>query len=141
MAQLSEKTRRFPRWRHATAQNIATANRPAIVSRVGILLRGDHRAFERGPGKQAFAAAIRVDGRNRGHPRLQVPSDRARSRAHIRTECDVSILGERAHGVAVIQNEDKLCHLRADLKAETCAASSDEDGPDHSPPLRATTTP
>lgn len=59
---------------------------------------------------------------------MQVTPDRTSRRADIGADGDVAVMRERADGIGIIEDENKIGDLRANLETKTCPARSDERG-------------
>lgn len=126
LVQLAHQPRGPRRRCHLPTKNATRADRMSVEARVRLFLRGDDRTFQRNAGEQTFAPAVSIDRGFGRDCRLKIASHGAGSGAHIRAECDIAVARERTNSAGVIENENEIGHLRADLKTKARTAGADE---------------
>src|SRR5712691_10347561 len=107
-------------------QNIACVHWPAVIARICLFSGADHSALQRYSGKKAFALAIGINGCFWCDISFGRAAYRAGRGADIGTDGDVSTARECPHCSVVIEDDDKISHLRANLKAPTGTACPDK---------------
>src|SRR5678815_3401688 len=103
----------------------SSCNTP-VIAVIGGLLRRNDRAFERNTGKQSLTAAVGVNCRRGRDVGLQITSHRAGRCAYVSAQLEVAATRKGAHSGIVVENEDKVTHLGADLQSPPGTAEPDE---------------
>lgn len=117
------------RGRDLAAQQLSRGPSPPVQLLVCVSALDQPAAFQTDTGEQALCLAVAEDARHAlqtGHSsRLRVPADRPGRDGDVAAECQGAGLGECAYCRGVVQDEDEVSQLEADLPAEPAADGAD----------------
>src|SRR5712692_540352 len=129
------------RRRDAAAQDIVGRNWPAVVALVRAFARADYCALERSANEKAFALAVSINRCSWCDVRFRSASHWSSGNTRVRAKRHVSTLGKRLNRAFGVEDDDKIGHLRTNLRPPPAPPVPMNDGPDQPCPVRATTTP
>ena len=110
-------------------QNVVGGHWPAVVVLIRTGARANDSALERSADEQPLTPAVGIDRGSRSHISFSSPAHRSGCDARVRTESYVTSFGKCANCTFVIEHDDKIGHLRTDLRPETRAARTHKRRP------------
>src|SRR6266446_796944 len=114
------------RRRDAAAQDIVGRNWPAVVALVRAFARADYCALERSANEKAFALAVSINRCSWCDVRFRSASHWSSGNTRVRAKRHVSTLGKRLNRAFGVEDDDKIGHLRTNLRPPTRATGTDE---------------